>query len=232
MSHLWLSFKDFFGLAGLFFKVKWSYFIDYCHTVFRYYGNRAFLKADTSLLFSYLFDNPYRICSRFQRLRDKEDPYTFGETPLTTLEEIANRCALSSEDLVFELGCGRGRTCFWLHFFTGCRVVGVDQVPAFIQRARKVKNRYAIEGVAFREEDILSADLRGATLIYLYGTCYPSSFIRQLARHLAKLPSGTRIISVSYPLTYYQQQPDFVLHSHFSARFTWGIAQVYLQIRR
>ncbi len=67
-----------------------------------------------------------------------------AETPLTSLEVIARECQLSVRDVVFELGCGRGRTCFWLNQFIGCAVIGIDYVPAFIEKALKVKRRFHI----------------------------------------------------------------------------------------
>src|SRR5262245_46123073 len=130
--------KAYIGLWMLALKVKGHHCIDFCKTWLYYYGDPLFRKVDTRLLLSYWLDNPYRVCSRFFRSRGEEDPYTFGETPLTTLEEIAHRCQISNRDTVLELGCGRGRTCFWLARFVGCRAIGIDIVPTFIERAQRV----------------------------------------------------------------------------------------------
>lgn len=223
--------KEYFELSLLNSKVKMRNLIEYFRVVFNYYSEPSFAKRDGYLIFSYLFNSPFSVSKRFLMLRQEEDVYTYGETPLTTLEEIARRCRLSVEDVVFELGCGRGRTCLWLHQFIGCHVVGIDYVPEFIKRANEVKAKFNITGVEFRQQDMLDADLTGATVVYLYGSCYKEPFIRALAAKLGHLPKGTKIITVSYPLTDYTQKPLFEVINRFPARFTWGEADVYLQIK-
>src|SRR5207253_2734624 len=133
--------------------------------------------------------------------KGEEDPYTYGETPLSTLDVIVKHCHITATDTVFELGCGRGRTCFWMNQFVGCRVVGIDYIPEFIQRANRIRSRFDLVDVQFREEDILNSQLTGATVIYLYGTCYSTPFIQTLIKNFALLPRGTKIITVSYPLS-------------------------------
>lgn len=226
------SWSEYFQLVWLSLKVKSANLIEYIKVILRYYSNPAFFKVDMYLVFSYLFHNPFGISKQFLLSKEEEDVYTYGETPLTTLELIAEQCQLSSQEVIYELGCGRGRTCFWLNCFVGCRVVGVDFVPAFIERANKAKEKFDFQTVDFRLEDILEVDLSDATVIYLYGTCYSASFIRQLIQHLARLPKDLKVITVSYALTEYQTAPVFEVVKCFPARFTWGQADVYLQVKK
>ena len=81
------------------------------------------------------------------------------------METIARTCGLTAQDVVLEMGCGRGRTCFWLNEFIGCRVIGIDYVPAFIEKAQKVKERFHVKTVEFRLEDLFQADLKGVSVI-------------------------------------------------------------------
>ena len=66
-------------------------------------------------------------------------------------------------------------------------------------------------------------------MIYLYGTCLREKQIKALCRRFEKLPKGTRVITVSYPLTDYTEGYEVI--SCFSAPFTWGDTEVYLQIK-
>lgn len=223
--------KEFLELYFIHFKAKFRHFLDYLSVVSHYYSDPTFLKIDSYLVFSYLFNNPFSVSKRFLLQRGEKEVDTYGETPLKTLELIANECRLSVRDLVLELGCGRGRPCFWLNQFVGCSVIGVDFVPEFIQRANAVKQKFHIKDVQFRLEDILSTDLTGATVIYLYGTCYSEIFIKALIKRFNELPRGTKIITVSYPLTDYTKEPTFEVIKRFPARFTWGFADVYLQVK-
>lgn len=213
-------------------KVKFSNIIEYCCVVMRYYPNFSFAKIDTALLLSYFFTNPFRISKSFLTQKGEKEIYTYGETPLTTLELIARNCEITAQDVVFELGCGRGRTCFWLNQWIGCSVVGIDYVPIFIEKAQCIKERFHIQNASFRLEDIFQTDLKGATVVYLYGTCYSAANIDLLIERFSKLPKGTKIITVSYSLTEFQPKAPFKIIKQFSAAFTWGQTDVYLQIKK
>jgi SAM-dependent methyltransferase len=223
--------KEYFVLLWVNLKVKMIHLIEFSCVVVKYYPNFKFFKIDTSLLLSYLFTNPFYLSKRFLFQKGEKDVYTYGETPLTTLELISHICELSNQDVVFELGCGRGRTCFWLNQFIGCSVVGIDYVPAFIERAQKIKNHFHLQKVSFRLEDLFQTDLTDATTIYIYGTCFSATDIDRLIDHFMHLPKGTKIITVSYALTEYRFDAPFQVLKQFEAPFTWGKANVYLQVK-
>lgn len=230
MVHLFLSkIKEGFLLLWINLKVKIINLIEYGHVVIRYYPHFNFAKIDTALLLSYLFSNPFRISKHFLAKKGEKEIYTYGETPLTTLDLIIRQCEITSRDVIFELGCGRGRTCFWLNQIIGSSVVGIDYVPAFIEKAQKIKDRFYVQNVSFRLEDLFQANLNGATVIYLYGTCFSAAYIDLLIENLSKLPKGTKIITVSYALNEFQPEAPFRIIKQFSAPFTWGETDVYLQ---
>lgn len=224
--------KEYVSLFWIKLKVQKRDFFEFLKVASRYYSNRKFLKIDFSILLLYLFNNPFKISKNFLRERGEQDLYSYGETPLTTLDFIAKECALNSHDRVFELGSGRGRTSFWLNTFIECKVVGIEYIPEFVQIANFIKDRYQVQGVEFRCEDMLETDFSDATTIYLYGTTLDNSFIEKLCEKFAKLPAGTKIITISYPLTDYSQGNHFEVMKRFSAKFTWGEADVYLQIKK
>lgn len=230
MNDIFKEIKDYLSLLGLKLIVTKRNFVDFVKVFFSYYSHLSFAKVDISLMSAYLFKSPYSISKHFLKERGEEDVYAYGETPLTTLDYIVRECGVSDKDTVFELGCGRGRTCFWLNKFIGCKVVGIEVIPEFVECANKIKNRYRIDGVSFRNEDMAATDLNGATCIYLYGTCLEDQFIKKLIQKLSLLPAGTKIITISYPLTDYGAQ--FEVMKCFPAQFTWGRGDVYLQIKK
>lgn len=233
MSHsLYLRLKEYLLLSAIHLKVKCINLAEYLRVIFRYYSHWAFFKIDATLLFSYLCANPFRISKRFLLQKGEPDIYTYGETPLTTLDVISQASGLTSRDVVLEMGCGRGRTCFWLNQFVGCRVIGIEYVPAFIEKAEKVKERFHVQGVEFRLEDLFHADLKGATVIYLYGTCFSSEQIDRLIEQFIQLPEGTKIITVSYALTEYQPEAPFVILKQFPVSLTWGGTTATLQVKK
>jgi SAM-dependent methyltransferase len=206
--------------------------MEYLKVIKLYYNKMMFLKIDFYLLLLYFFKNPFKISKHFLSQKGEKEIYTYGETPLTTLDLIANRCHICAQDTVYELGCGRGRSCFWLNQFIGCCVVGIDYVPQFIRLANKVKEKFKLHGVEFRLEDFIYADFSQASVIYLYGTCLPDHLILKMIEKFTMLPKGTKIITVSYSLNDYTSENSFKIVDTFQAKFTWGEAEVFLHIRR
>jgi len=224
--------KEYAGLFWINLTTQFKNLEDFLKVFWRYYRRWSYAKVDGSLLLTYLFDNPFTISKRFLMKKGAKDVYAYGETPLTTMERIAKECGLKSSDTVYELGCGRGRTCFWMREFIGCKVIGVEYIPEFADRAKRVASKLKLDRIEFRQEDLLQSIFDGATVFYLYGTCYDNAFIKQLIEKLKRCPSGTKVISVSYPLSDYTDSQDFEVMKRFSEEFTWGTAEVYLQVRR
>lgn len=229
---LFSDLKEYLELFWINLAVQKRNLFEFIRVIGRYYPNKTFRKLDSSLLLLYFFNSPYRISKEFLQSRGEEDLYQYGETPLTTLDFIVKECRVSNKDTVFELGSGRGRTSFWLNTFIGCQVVGIEYIPEFVENANVVKERYNVQNVKFLCEDMLQADFNGASVIYLYGTTLEDAFIEKLIERFQKLPVGTKIITISYPLTDYTTRPLFEVMKRFSAKFTWGMADVYLQIRK
>ena len=52
-------------------------------------------------------------------------------------EELATSCHIGAGSYVLDVGCGAGVTACFLAKRYGCRVVGVDILPAMVQRCRE-----------------------------------------------------------------------------------------------
>ena len=149
----------------------------------------------------------------------------FGETTLKTVREILKRVPLKADDTVFELGCGRGRAAFLLHFLTGASVVGVDLVSSFISTGRRLARWMNCEGhVQFVYENFLQTDLRSADAVYVCALCLNKEPRAQLAEKVRQCEPGTTLITVGWdPRRDWLEPVDW-----FSAGFSWGSANVYL----
>lgn len=207
---------------------------EFVKVVFRFYPNSRFRRHDLSLIRSYLFVNPYTVCKKHLLSKGAADPYLYGETPLTTFAEIVKRCGVKACDTVIEAGCGRGRACFWLADFVGCKVVGIEEVELFVEKANHIKKQCSLSGVSFYQGNYLDFSFKDATVVYLYGTCLEDSSIRLLFKKFSKMSAGSKIITVSYPLTDYldcASQGMFKLVDSFEVSFPWGRSTVYLQVK-
>jgi SAM-dependent methyltransferase len=203
---------------------------EFFSTVSRYYSNPRFRRADFHCFLAYLMRDPDAICHRYLRnAADDEVQKIYGETFFTTLEKIADAVGLSESDVIYDLGCGRGRSVFWFHALRGCRAIGVDINPYFVIQARRIQRKADIEGVDFFLANVLDIDYDDATVIYLYGTAFSDAAIVKLVRRFASLATGTRVVSVSYPLNTYAETPMFELEKTIKGKFPWGETEIYIQ---
>lgn len=212
-------------------RVAFYEFKEYFKVLFRYYSHWQFCKVDLRLIASYFFSSPFEISKQFLIQKGEQDVYTYGETPLTTMDLIAQQVEITSDDVFYELGCGRGRACFWVRFFRGCKVIGIDFVPEFIETAIQIANFEKVAEIQFRNENFLECDLGDATIIYLYGLQLPDQEIQKLAKRLETLPTGAKLISVGYPLKDYYSNSCYEVMHCFTAPFPWGETEVYLQVK-
>lgn len=193
-------------MIWLFIKVKWFLFREE-KQVRRQFP--SFVPYERALKRAYRFQNPYRICP------------LYGETPLPVFAQIAEKCRIQPCDVVFEVGCGRGRGAMFLSQIYGCKVIGIDRVPIFINKANEILP------AAFLCEDMFAADYSEATVIYLYGTCLADEQVLSLVARFERLGPGTKIITVSYPLTDYS--PRFRVMEQFTGQFPWGGGEIFIQ---
>lgn len=183
------------------------------------------------LKLSYLLDSPYAVSRRYQRRIKAENIYVYGETPLTSLELIAERSGVTADDHVFELGAGSGFTSIWLQGVKGCQVTAIEQIPLFCWRLQRTSQRMRLHGIDVRCKDYMISPLEGASIIYLYGSNLDEQVITGLAERLAELPAGIKIITVSYALQPFLHQQAFKVTDQFTVPFEWGEAEVFLQER-
>jgi hypothetical protein len=205
---------------GEFFKVKGKNLRFQWETIRLYYGKSAlFALADIALGFVWLFFNPYRIA--------RKNGFIYGETPPSSLHRIASFCALSSKDCWLELGSGRGKGCFWVAQFIGCRAIGIEKVFLFYASAKLLGSIFFPRRLAFIHRDMADADFSKATFVYLYSTCMEEEELQLLAEKMKKLPHGAKVVSVSAPLP---EVPHLKRAGSFPLSFPWGETEGYLHL--
>lgn len=59
-------------------------------------------------------------------LKEDEHHYPYEPTPYSVLERLGECDYISSDSIVIDYGCGKGRVGFFLNSELGCKVVGVD----------------------------------------------------------------------------------------------------------
>ncbi|MDN3508651.1 MAG: methyltransferase domain-containing protein [Candidatus Neptunochlamydia sp.] len=194
----------------------------------RYYHDHSFSSLDRAILTAYIFKNPYTISKNYLKNRNEKEIHTYGETPLMTYEKIAQEAEIEPTDTFLELGSGRGRGVLFLHHFFKCQVIGIERIPQFVKLSQYLSHKYHQGRVTFICADMLKGELPEATVVYLYGTALTDQEITTLVQKLKRYPKGTKIISISYPLTDYDENA-FQIEKTFPVSFLWGGTEAYVQ---
>lgn len=94
-----------------------------------------------------------------------------------------------------DLGSGFGRICF-----AGSqrfrRVVGFELDPDLFVAACEINKKLGLANVGFRQEDFLSADLKGFGAVYAFEP-FEENFVPLIRERLINTPSGTVIITLN-----------------------------------
>jgi hypothetical protein len=187
------------------------------------------LWIDIGLFLLYPLVSPYLVSRRYMNRIGSNEEMTFGETPLITLEKICQRAEIPANAVIFDLGCGWGRTTFFLHAHNRAHLtIGIDIVPKFISRAEKLRRWMRKESIVFLEADFRSINYKDADVIWLYGTCFKEDTIQELVeRWESQLKEGAIIITTSYSLVPYTKG-RIKLIDHDDFNFIWGNCGVFI----
>ena len=203
-------------------KVRYWECREGCRVAWRYFRFSGFGASYCLLFLGYLWSGPYTISRRYLKWQGAEDVYAYGETPLTTLESIAEKVGLKQGDHVYELGAGSGYTSLWFHHVLKCRVTAVEIIPGFTRRLASVVKWRQLTGLEVRAESYLMTPMADADCVYLYASNLDDDNIETLVNHLAQLGSGVPVVTVSYPLTDYDESDLFRQTDQFEVAFSMG----------
>ena len=158
---------------------------------------------------------------------------TYGEIRPGAVGRLLQLLAPTADDVVYDLGSGIGKVV--LQLAMSCRVrraVGVELVASRHEIATRVLDRarhrglLATDDVELRCADLMHTPLEDATLLYTCSTAFPDPFMRRMARRLAKLRPGLRLVTTQ------ELDPPgrFVLEQRLKLPMTWnrlGLVHVY-----
>ena len=114
----------------------------------------------------------------------------------TAIERMAEIAELTSDDLVYDLGCGDGRIVIGAVKQSGCRGVGFDIDPERIKES--IANAIASgvsERLEFREQDVFTVDLSQCTVAMIYLLPW---MVAKLEPQFEQMKPGARIVSQDY----------------------------------
>jgi hypothetical protein len=134
----------------------------------------------------------------------KTDVY-FSPAPERVVEEMLKIAQVTSEDVVYDLGCGDGRIVIAAAQKRGARGVGVEMDPRLLAECRMKAEVAGVENlVEFLEQDFFTTDLQPASVLALY--LMDSLNVRLRPRILSECRPGTRVVTYSFEMG--EWEPD------------------------
>lgn len=176
------------------------------------------------LAWFYFFYRPYQIIKTEIHLTKLSfESLIYGETPLVTLRKILQNIKVTSGDVFFDLGSGRGSVVFFVNLYYKIKSIGLDVVPTFIRNSIKIKEKLKLSNVSFKLTNILEEDFSAGSIFYLTPTTWEEDIVKRIVQKLGDIKTGSFIISVSVQL----KAPYLKQIKYEISYFSWGKSRVY-----
>lgn len=203
---------------SLFLKIKKRQIKDQIEVIKSYYPKSfRFVAADLLLAISCFFYNPYRHCRKIGTV--------YGETPIKTLHRIVQFLPISSQDVWLELGSGRGKSCFWISLFVGCKTIGIEKSPLFSFFSKIIQKMLRIKNLSFLHQDQKEASFSKATIVYFYSTMENEETLQKITEKMKALPEGAHIVTIS---SFLPKVSYLELLGSFPVQFPWGKTEAFI----
>lgn len=159
---------------------------------------------------------------RFTKYSSNDHYNPYEPTSYETLETLLKHYPITEHDQVVDFGCGKGRVNFYLHYFTGASVRGVEMMDEFIEDAlvnlERYRNKHPVqsERVEFfaslaEEYRIEAADNR----FYFFNPFSVSIFQKVVQNILRSVEENARSVDI---ILYYPHE-DYIYHLEKNTHF-------------
>jgi cyclopropane fatty-acyl-phospholipid synthase-like methyltransferase len=123
----------------------------------------------------------------------------FIATPEDVVDRMLAFATVTSNDVVYDLGCGDGRIPIAAAVKYGSRGVGLDIDPALIEKSRANAKAAGVEHlVEFEVQDVMTADVSRATVVTLFLLSSSNEKLRPMLTR--QLRPGARIVSHAFSM--------------------------------
>jgi len=131
--------------------------------------------------------------------QDENSLAPFVPTPQDVVNRMLDLAGVTSDDVVYDLGCGDGRIVISAAERFGARGVGIDFDPQRIAEANANAEQAGVQHlVSFVQQDAMAVDVSDATVVTLY--LLSSSNLKLRPRLTSQLPAGARIVSHAFSM--------------------------------
>ena len=128
---------------------------------------------------------------------------TYGELTPSAVKKLVDYLGLNQRDSFYDLGSGTGKVVLQAAMMVPLRrSIGIELAPSRCKDARSILRRARKQGLIkaktcwFRNQDLLSAKLDDATVVYTCSTAFSRAFMAKLARKLIALNRDLMVVSL------------------------------------
>ena len=120
-------------------------------------------------------------------------------TPQDVVERMLDIAGVKKGDVVYDLGCGDGRIVVTAAKKYGVKAIGFEIDPERIKESHENIQKAGVEKlVEIRQQDILTVDLSGATVLTMY--LLPDVNLRLRPAIQKQMKPGSRIVSHDFDM--------------------------------
>jgi len=124
----------------------------------------------------------------------------FVPSPNSVVEYMLKLANLKSDEVLFDMGAGDGRTVIMAAKIFGARSIGIELREDLAKKALNNIQENGLENrVTIINDDMFNVNLTSADVVYLYLTTSANEKIKPKLEH--DLKHGTRIVSHDYEIT-------------------------------
>ena len=118
-------------------------------------------------------------------------------TPDEVMNTLFRLARVNARDVVYDLGSGDGRVVIYAAKHFGARGVGIEIEGHRVAEANTAAQAAGVANrVRFEEKDFFKADLREATVVFLY--LYTAVMAKLKPKILAECKPGTRVLGYQF----------------------------------
>jgi uncharacterized protein (TIGR03000 family) len=140
----------------------------------------------------------------------------YEPTPQKVVDALLRLAKVTTEDVVWDLGCGDGRIPVTAAREYACKAFGFDLDPERVKDSLANVRKHGVERlVTIEQRDIFTLDLsKGPTIVTLYLLPHLNA---KLLPQLRKLPPGARVISVAHRMADIKPDAQIVIDTERGA---------------
>lgn len=209
-----------------------AFFVKFAELLTTTLWSKTLLLADLRWALLALGNSPYRSGTFQQHLVSQQNradkaAFVFGETPWFTVKKMLQKAQLQRGGTFVDLGSGVGRVVLYASWFFGAKSIGYEVLSQRHQQAEQVVQCSGVAGVTLLCQDLASADLERADVVYLVWTCFCQESRARAVASLGLLQPGARIIAATHPI-----DSELVEHTCSEpAWYSWGRGTVHYYVR-